>query len=146
MKEDKYIRFIHLYCSLFSRGGICRPIAKTLYWLNRLIFSCDIPCSVKIGKNLHLPHLGLGVVIHPRTIIGNNVKIYHQVTIGVRNPGYSSKISIGDDVTLGAGCKILGRDEMKIGNNVKVGANSVVLSSVPDNVTIAGIPAKIIEK
>lgn len=146
MKEDKYIRFIHLYCKLFSLGGGAKPIAKTLYWLNRLIFSCDIPCSVTIGKNMHLPHFGLGVVIHPRTIIGDNVKIYQQVTIGVRKPGVSSSISIGDNVILGTGCKILGCGKMSIGNNAKVGANSVVLHSVPDNVTVTGIPAKAIEK
>lgn len=145
MKEDKYVQFILLYCKLFSLGGVAKPIAKTLYWLNRLVFSCDIPCSVKIGKNLHLPHFGLGVVIHPRTIIGNNVKIYHQVTIGVRRPGSSSVVSVGDNVILGAGCKILGSGEMNIGNNVKVGSNSVVLHSIQDNVTAAGIPAKIIE-
>lgn len=145
MKEDKYIRFIHFYCKLFSLGGVTKPIAKALYWLNRLIFSCDIPCSVKIGKNLHLPHFGLGVVVHPRTIIGDNVKIYHQVTIGVRKPGVSSTISIGNNVILGAGCKILGCGEMSIGNNAKVGANSVVLHSVPNNVTVTGIPAKIVE-
>lgn len=74
MKEDKYIKFINLYCRLYNYSVITKPVAKIFYWLNRIIFSCDIPCSVKIGKNLHLPHFGLGVVVHPRTTIGDNVK------------------------------------------------------------------------
>lgn len=113
-----------------------------LYWLNRLTFGCDIPCSVMIGKNLSLPHFGLGVVIHPCTVIGNNVKIYQQVTIGARGSDWHPVI--GDGVLLGAGCKILG--SVHIGDKAKVGANSVVLADVPDNATAVGIPAKNIRK
>lgn len=140
MRESSYIRFILLYQNLYAKGF--KRTAKFLYWLNRMLFSCDIPCTVVIGKNLCLPHFGLGVVIHPKTVIGDNVKIYQYVTIGVRVPGVSCGVVIGNNVMLGAGCKILGGGQMKIGNNVKVGANSVVLCDVKDNATVVGIPAK----
>lgn len=140
MRESSYIRFIHLYQNLYAKGF--KRTAKFLYWLNRMLFSCDIPCTVAIGKNLCLPHFGLGVVIHPRTVIGDNVKIYQNVTIGVRVSGVSCSVDIGNNVMLGAGCKILGGGKMKIGNNVKVGANSVVLNSVEDDLTVVGIPAR----
>lgn len=68
------------------------------------------------------------------------------MTIGVRKPGVSSIINIGNNVILGTGSKILGLGKMSIGNNAKIGANSVVLHSVPDNVTVTGIPAKIVQK
>lgn len=139
-KEDTYIKFILFYQMCYRKGF--KRIAKTLYWLNRLVFSCDIPCTVKIGHNLSLPHFGLGVVIHPRTVIGNNVKIYQQVTIGARF-GKTYAV-IEDGVMLGAGCKVLG--SITIGKNSKVGANAVVLDDVPTNSTAIGIPAKLIVK
>lgn len=111
-----------------------------MYWLNRILFSCDIPCTVSIGKRMHLPHFGLGVVIHPKAIIGDDVTIYQQVTIGARNGAWN--IIIGDNVILGAGSKIIGT--LTIGNNCRIGANSVVLKSIPDGSTAVGIPAHII--
>lgn len=128
-----------MYIRLYNKGY--KRIAKFFYWLNRIFFSCDIPCSVVIGKNLRLPHFGLGVVIRPNTVIGDRVTIYHQVTIGTRT-GERIFAHIGDDAMLGAGCKVLGG--VKIGNHVKVGANSVVLNDIPDGATAVGIPAKVL--
>lgn len=139
-KESTYVSYILYYQKLYRKGW--KRTAKLLYWLNRIIFSCDIPCAVKIGKQLSLPHFGLGVVIHPNTIIGDNVKIYQQVTIGAR--GGKWDCIIGDNCMLGAGCKILG--SIKLGNNVQIGANSVVLTDIPENTTAVGIPAKILNK
>lgn len=113
-----------------------------LYWLNRIVFGCDIPPEVKFGKNFCLPHFGMGVVINPKAVIGDNCKIYQQTTIGARNDQWMTVI--GDNVLLGAGCKILG--SITIGNNAKIGANAVVLSDVPPDATAVGIPAKIIVK
>lgn len=145
IRESNYIKFIHLYHYLYEKGF--KRMAKCLYWLNRILFSCDIPCTVVIGKNLCLPHFGLGVVIHPKTVIGDNVKIYHNVTIGVRVPGVSCNVVIGNNVILGTGCKILGgTSKITIGNNVKVGANSVVLNSVEDEATVVGVPARLIHR
>lgn len=139
-KEDTYVRYILFYQKCYRAGF--KKVAKFLYWLNRLVFSCDIPCTVVIGKNLCLPHFGLGVVIHPDTIIGDNVKIYHQVTIGARGRKWNT--TIGNNVLIGAGAKILG--SIHIGDYVQVGANSVVLNDVPNNTTVVGIPGKIIIK
>lgn len=84
----------------------------------------------------------MGVVIHSRAVIGKNCKIAQQVTIGGRSGIYEVPV-IGDNVYLGAGCKVLGN--VIIGNNVVVGANAVVIRSVPDNAVVAGVPAKIVK-
>lgn len=136
--EDTYVRFIKMYIKLHGKGF--KFTAKFFYWMNRIVFSCDIPCTVTIGKRLHLPHFGLGVVLHPCTKIGDDVTIYQQVTIGAR--GRNWNVEIGNNVLLGAGCKILGT--LKIGNDCKVGANCVVLKSIPDGNTVVGVPAHII--
>lgn len=137
MKEkSKYISFIQFYISLHNKGW--KRLSYFFYWVNRFLFSCDIPPQVKIGKNLQLPHFGLGVVIHPCTIIGNNVKIYQNITIGARNGNWHTVIH--DNVLIGAGAVILG--SINLGNNCKIGANAVVLEDVPENTTAIGIPAK----
>lgn len=75
-------------------------------------------------------------------MIGANVTIMHQVTIGTRDIDESAVI--GDDVFIGAGAKILGK--IKIGNGAKIGANAVVIKDVPANATVVGVPGRIIEK
>ena len=97
-----------------------------------------------IGKNLFIDH-GMGIVIGETTVIKNNVTIYHGVTLGGR--GYSKgkrHPTIGNNVLIGAGAKILGN--INIGDNAKIGANAVVLSDIKDNTTAVGIPAIIINK
>ncbi len=90
-----------------------------------------------IGKNLFIDH-GSGVVIGETTIIGDDVLIYHGVTLGgVSNRPLKRHPTIGNNVVIGCGSKILGN--IKIGNNVKVGANSLILKDVLDNKTITGI-------
>ena len=136
MKESKYIKFIKKYCKLYAKGH--KHISKVLYIMNRIIFSNDIPPSVVIGSNLKLPHFGLGVVIHPKSIIGDNVTIYQNVTLGCRN-----KVGppiIGNNVLIGAGACVLGNIEIK--NNSQIGANAVVLHDIRENVTVVGIPAR----
>ena len=90
----------------------------------------------------HLPHGIKGIFIHGTVVIGENVTIQQQVTIGTRKINKSA--IIGDNVFIGAGAKILG--DIRIGNNVKIGANAVVLNDVPDNCTVAGVPASIIKR
>lgn len=136
MKDGKYVRFIKYYCKLYVSGH--KKISKLLYIINKIIFSNDIPPSVVIGANLKLPHFGLGVVMHPRTVVGNNVTIYQNVTLGCRN-----KVGppiIGDNVLIGAGACVLGN--IKICNNSQIGANAVVLHDVSESVTVVGIPAR----
>lgn len=109
----------------------------------------DLPYTVSIGKNIDFPHNSIGTVIHPNTVIGNNVKIYQNVTLGRADIYIKSKYSkfkgfyIDDGVVIGAGAKILCKEGMlKIGKNSVVGANSVVLSSIGNNEIWAGNPAR----
>lgn len=136
MSESKYILFIKKYCEMYANGH--KRISRILYRINRIVFSNDIPPSVKIGSNFKLPHFGLGVVIHPRTVIGDNVIIYQNVTLGCRN-----KVGpplIGNNVLIGAGACILGN--VRIEDNSQIGANAVVLHNVKKNMTVVGIPAR----
>ena len=103
----------------------------------------EIHPGAKIGNGLFIDH-GMGVVIGETAIVGDNVTMYHGVTLGGTGKEKGKRHpTIGDNVFIGSGAKLLGN--IKIGNNVKIGANAVVLKDVPDNVTIVGIPAKIVK-
>lgn len=103
----------------------------------------EIHPGATIGKNLFIDH-GMGVVIGETCIIGDNVTLFHGVTLGGTGKEKGKRHpTIGNNVFIGSGAKILGN--ITIGNNVKIGANSVVLESIPDNVTVVGIPGKIIK-
>ncbi|HEY4543081.1 MAG TPA: serine O-acetyltransferase EpsC [Tissierellaceae bacterium] len=103
----------------------------------------EIHPGATIGENLFIDH-GMGVVIGETAEIGNNVTIYHGVTLGGIGGDKGSKRhpTIKDNVIIGTGAKILG--PITIGENSKIGANAVVLKDVPPNSTAVGIPAKII--
>lgn len=121
---------------------------KKMYLTARLISEkakrktgIEIHPGAKIGKNLFIDH-GYGVVIGETAVIGDNVVMFHGVTLGGTGKEKGKRHpTIGNNVFIGSGTKILGN--IKIGNNVKIGANSVVLKDIPDNVTVVGIPAKI---
>lgn len=136
MKKSNYIKFISLYCWLYRKK--IKILSKILYKINRIVFSNDIPPTVKFGENLVLPHYGLGVVIHPRTIIGDNCIIYQNVTIGCRKE--KGPPIIGNNCLIGTGACVLGN--IKIGDNVSIGANAVVTKDVMEKKTVVGIPAK----
>lgn len=85
---------------------------------------------------------GFGIVINPFSKIGKNCIIFQGVTIGVSEPGGKAPI-IGNDVFIGCGAKILG--DIRIGDNVKIGAGAVVIKDIPSNVTVVGVPAKIVK-
>lgn len=109
----------------------------------RITFACNLPYTVQIGEGTTLGYGGLGVVIHPRCVIGENCLIAQQVTLGGTSHKYEVPI-VGDNVLIGAGAKVLGA--IKIGNDVVIGANAVVLNDIPDNCMVAGVPAKIIKE
>lgn len=89
----------------------------------------------------NLPHGLYGIIISHNAVIGKEATIYHQVTIGQGNGGAPT---IGDNVYIGAGAKIIGN--IKIGNNVKIGANCVVFMDVPDNCTVVLPKPRVIDK
>ncbi len=110
--------------------------------------SCDIFNYEKLLlQGTKFPHL-LGIVISRHATIGNNCRIYQNVTIGSKNANVNTDNikenypTIGNNVTIYAGAVICG--PIKIGNNVTIRANSVVLTDIPDNATAVGIPAKIL--
>ena len=97
--------------------------------------------AVQIGKGLFIDH-GMGVVIGETTIIGDNCLLYQGVTLGGTGKDKGKRHpTLGDNVMVGAGAKVLG--PINIGNNVKVAANAVVLKDIPDNCTAVGVPARI---
>ncbi|MEM6517318.1 MAG: DapH/DapD/GlmU-related protein [Bacteroidota bacterium] len=136
MNAYKIYRLAHLL--YLSKIPLLPSILKLFIFL---IYNSSIPYQAKIGKNSHFAYGGIGVVIHKKSIIGNNCKIGANVTVGGRS-GHPELPKIGNNVYLATGCKILG--PITIGDNVTVGANAVVIKDVPDNAVVAGIPAKII--
>lgn len=117
-------------------------IPKIIKGVIFLLYNSIVPYECSIGKYTKLGYGGIGVVIHSKAIIGENVMIGPQVTIGGRsnNPNVPR---IGSNVFIGAGAKILG--DVVIEDNVIIGANAVVIHSVPKNSIVAGNPAKIIK-
>ena len=109
----------------------------------------SIPRKVKIGNNVEFPHNSIGTVIHPNTIIEDNVKIYQNVTLGradIHIPIEKSKmkeIHVKKGAIICAGAKILCKEgTLTIGENTIIAANAVLLQSTNDNEIWAGIPAK----
>lgn len=120
-----------------------RVIPKICWKLQYLLFNCSVPPSCIIGKGSVFGYGGIGVVIPSRTVIGKNCMIGQNVTIGGKSGWYEVPV-IGDNVHISAGACVLG--PIKIGNNVIIGANTVVVKDVPNNCIVAGIPAKIIKE
>ena len=110
--------------------------------LIRFIYSCELPCSTTIGQGSAFVHNGLGCVVNPNSIIGNNVRILQNVSIAGRGTGNGTPI-IDDDVLIGCGACVLGG--VHIGKGAKIGANAVVVRDVPAGAVAVGIPAKIIK-
>jgi serine O-acetyltransferase len=120
-------------------------IAGMISQHSRKITGIEIHPGAKIGKRLFIDH-GMGVVIGETAIIGDDVTIYHGVTLGGvgGNKNQRRHPIVGDRVLIGAGAKILG--PVLVQKGAKIGANSVVLTDIPVNATAVGSPARIVEK
>jgi len=122
-------------------------IARIISQSSRFLTGIEIHPKAKIGKNLFIDH-GMGVVIGETSEIGNNVTIYHGVTLGGISPSIDSDKqrdvkrhpTLKNNVVVGSGAQILG--PVTVGENAKIGANSVVTKDVPDNAVMVGVPAK----
>lgn len=108
-----------------------------------ILYRCVVPRQCDIGQGSELGYGGIAVVIHQRAKIGKNVMISPCVTIGGRS-GIFAVPQIEDDVFIGAGAKVLG--DVTIGRGAVIGANAVVLKSIPAGAVAAGVPACIIRK
>ena len=135
-------RIAHFFC--LAKFDL---IARIISQFSRFLTGIEIHPKAKIGKNLFIDH-GMGVVIGETSEIGNNVTIYHMVTLGGISPSIDSNEqrsikrhpTLKDNVVIGSGAQILG--PVIIGENSKIGANAVVTKDVPDNAIMIGIPAK----
>lgn len=101
----------------------------------------SIPAEVEIGKGLRIHHFG-GIIFHPVVKMGENCTLHHDVTIGDRGNPFKAP-SIGNNVFIGAGARILG--DITIGDNCQIGANAVVIESVPANSVVVGVPARVVK-
>lgn len=126
---------------LWGRGW--RYLPRLISYIGRIWTSIDIHPGATIGNRFFIDH-GAGVVIGETAVVGNDVTLYHGVTLGgvSWNKGKRHP-TLGDRVVVGAGAKILG--PIEIGEEVRVGANSVVVSEVPSKKTVVGIPAKVVQ-
>ena len=118
--------------------------AKIIKFVNYAAFRAILPPEAKVGSDLSLGHYGLGTVVHPNVVIGDNVHIWHGVTLAVAAPvGSNTSIIVGDNVTIGANTIVVTREgrNLRIGSNSVVGAGSVVVNDIPPGVVVAGNPA-----
>ena len=131
------IKFYRLANLLYNyRIPIIPSIIRRIIFI---IFNSEIPPECKIGVGSYFAHGGIGVVLNPDCIIGERVCIGQNVTIG-GSFGSKSPI-IGSDVWVSPGVRILG--SVRVGNNVILGANAVVVKDIPDNCIATGIPAQV---
>jgi serine O-acetyltransferase len=122
-------------------------LARLIMHFARIFTGIEIHPGAKIGSNFFMDH-GLGIVIGETTEIGENVTIYQGVTLGGIMPSIESDSqrnqkrhpTIGNNVIIGSGAQILG--SISVGDNARIGSNSVVSKDVPSNVTVAGVPAR----
>ncbi len=118
--------------------------ALAFFCQNRIseVFGIDIHPAARIGKGILIDH-GTGVVIGETAVVGDNVSMLHEVTLGGTGKETGDRHpKVGHGVLLGAGAKVLGN--VRIGDGAKIGAGSVVLNDVPPHTTVAGVPAKIV--
>ena len=138
--------FFHKIANFFSVAKF-DLIARIISQFSRFLTGIEIHPRAKIGKNLFIDH-GMGVVIGETSEIGDNVTIYHMVTLGGISPSINSNDQRGskrhptlmDNVVVGSGAQVLG--PVVVGKNAKIGANAVVTKDVPENAVMVGIPAK----
>lgn len=118
-------------------------IYKVIYKFTQIITGIEFPCEVTIGKNFRIDHFG-DIVVSGYASFGDNCIIRNGVTVGLRHIEHPIAPTIGNNVDIGAGAKILG--DITVGDNVAIGANAVVIKNVPPESIAVGVPAKIIQK
>ena len=138
--------FFHRIANFFNVAKF-DLFARIISQFSRFLTGIEIHPGAKIGKNLFIDH-GMGVVIGETSEIGDNVTIYHMVTLGGIAPSINSNDqrnikrhpTIEDDVVIGSGAQVLG--PVTVGRCAKIGANAVITKDVPEKAVMVGIPAK----
>lgn len=119
-------------------------VPRVISYLTRIITGIEIHPGAEIGRRFFIDH-GEGVVIGETTIIGDDVLIYQQVTLGGTGKKSGKRHpTLGNNVIVGAGAKVLGN--ITIGDNVRIGAGSVVVEDVPEHSTVVGIPGRVVHR
>jgi serine O-acetyltransferase len=132
--------FYRLNHWLWNHG--LRLLSRWLSQVARLLTGIEIHPAAQIGRRLFIDH-GMGVVIGETSVIGDDVTMYQGVTLGGTGKEKGKRHpTIGNGVVIGAGARVLGN--IRVGDNSRVGAGSVVLRDVPDNSTIVGVPGHVI--
>ncbi|WP_287850861.1 serine O-acetyltransferase [Acidiphilium sp.] len=128
--------------ALWQRGW--RLTARLLSQIARFCTGIEIHPGASLGRRLLIDH-GMGVVIGETAVVGDDVYLYHQVTLGGTSSERGKRHpSVANNVIIGAGAKVLGN--ILIGENARIGANAVVVADVPANTTVVGIPARPVER
>jgi len=119
-------------------------LARMISYLTRIITGIEIHPAAQIGRRFFIDH-GEGVVIGETTIIGDDVLLYQQVTLGGTGNDHGKRHpTIGNHVIIGAGAKVLG--DIIIADHVRIGAGSVVIEDVPSHSTVVGVPGRIVQR
>ncbi len=119
-------------------------IPRIISYITRIVTGIEIHPGARIGRRFFIDH-GEGVVIGATTIVGDDVLIYQQVTLGGTGKEHGKRHpTLGNGVIVGAGAKVLGN--ITIGDNVRIGAGSVVIEDVPENSTVVGIPGRVVHR
>ena len=142
VKAVLFHRIAHFFC--VAKFDL---FARIISQFSRFLTGIEIHPKAKIGKNLFIDH-GMGVVIGETSDIGDNVTIYHMVTLGGIAPSINSNDqrnikrhpTIRGDVVIGSGAQVLG--PVVVGRGARIGANAVITKDVPENAVMVGIPAK----
>ncbi|CAM4063258.1 Serine acetyltransferase [Pseudomonas reidholzensis] len=119
---------------------LCSWVYKVLFKLVQIITGVELPCEVVVGRNFVIDHFG-GIIISGYARFGDDCRIRNGVVVGLKNVSEPTAPVIGNNVDIGAGAKLLGN--IRIGDNVVIGSNAVVLIDVPDNCLAVGVPATI---
>jgi serine O-acetyltransferase len=115
-------------------------IYKFLKLLSEILTGIDLPCEAVVGRRFRIDHFG-GIVVSGDAVFGDDCVIRNGVTVGLRHTGQRGAPVIGNRADIGAGAKVLG--SIRIGDDVAIGANAVVITDVPANSIAVGVPAKI---
>ena len=115
-------------------------VYKVMFKAVQVMTGIELPCEVVVGKNFVIDHFG-GIVVNGYTVFGDNCRIRTGVVVGLARVDDPCAPVIGNNVDIGTGAKVLGR--ITIGDNVLIGATSVVVRSVPSNSIAVGVPAMV---
>jgi serine O-acetyltransferase len=124
------------------RPALLRKFFSLIYHLLfkfvQIVTGIELPCEAQVGRNFVIDHFG-GIIVSGYAKFGDNCRIRNGVVVGLRRVDDKRAPVIGDNVDIGSGAKLLG--PIRIGNNVLIGANAVVMMDVPDNSIAVGVPA-----